>query len=152
MSPIHLIARAVIIDHGHLCVCFNPQSPSYVYLPGGHVEENESAEESVIREIKEETGETLKNIKFLGTLEHIFHRPHSCHSHEINLIFQGDLTRSRYPHMPTSLEPDTVAFRWADLKDLSSHRLLPDILTTLIPTWIQDPGSTPFYSAIHDRR
>lgn len=32
-----------------------------ISFPGGHVEEGESLEESVIREIKEETGLTIKN-------------------------------------------------------------------------------------------
>lgn len=33
-------------------------------FPGGHVEKGETLEESVIREIKEETGLTLHSVKF----------------------------------------------------------------------------------------
>lgn len=34
-------------------------------FPGGHVEKGETLEESVIREMKEETGLTLHSVKFL---------------------------------------------------------------------------------------
>lgn len=35
-------------------------------FPGGHVESNESVAESMIREIKEETGLTISNLQFCG--------------------------------------------------------------------------------------
>lgn len=35
-------------------------------FPGGHVESNESVAESMIREIKEETGLTIRNLQFCG--------------------------------------------------------------------------------------
>lgn len=35
-------------------------------FPGGHVETNESVAESMIREIKEETGLTISNLQFCG--------------------------------------------------------------------------------------
>lgn len=38
-------------------------------FPGGHVENNETLEESVIREIKEETGLTLKSLHLSGIKE-----------------------------------------------------------------------------------
>lgn len=37
-----------------------------ISFPGGHVEKGETLEESVIREIKEETGLTLHSVKFCG--------------------------------------------------------------------------------------
>lgn len=38
-------------------------------FPGGHVEKGETLEESVIREIKEETGLTLHSVKFCAVKE-----------------------------------------------------------------------------------
>lgn len=37
-----------------------------IIFPGGHVESNESVAESMIREIKEETGLTISNLQFCG--------------------------------------------------------------------------------------
>lgn len=38
-------------------------------FPGGHIEDNESATESAIREIKEETGLDIKNVESCGYFE-----------------------------------------------------------------------------------
>lgn len=38
-------------------------------FPGGHIEDNESAPESAIREIKEETGLDIKNVESCGYFE-----------------------------------------------------------------------------------
>lgn len=40
-----------------------------INFPGGHVDYNESIDESVIREIKEETGLDILNIQFVGFYE-----------------------------------------------------------------------------------
>lgn len=40
-------------------------------FPGGHVEKNESLQDSVIREMKEETGLTIKNPKLCGVKDWI---------------------------------------------------------------------------------
>ncbi len=39
-------------------------------FPGGKVEENETHEETIIREIKEELNSTIKPIKYIGKVEH----------------------------------------------------------------------------------
>lgn len=43
----------------------NPDWPGITF-PGGHVEPKESFIESVIREVKEETGLTISNVKLCG--------------------------------------------------------------------------------------
>ena len=43
-----------------------------ITFPGGHVEEKETLEESVIREVKEETGLTLTNYKFRGIVTFVY--------------------------------------------------------------------------------
>ena len=40
-----------------------------INFPGGHVEKDESIEESVIREMKEETGLDVKNVEFVSYFE-----------------------------------------------------------------------------------
>ena len=42
------------------------QNSKGLIFPGGHVESNESVAESMIREIKEETGLTISNLQFCG--------------------------------------------------------------------------------------
>ncbi|MFA7223105.1 MAG: NUDIX domain-containing protein [Bacilli bacterium] len=50
-----------------------------INFPGGHVEYNESLEESCIREMKEETGLELKNLEFVGVYEWNIIKDHIRH-------------------------------------------------------------------------
>lgn len=56
--------------HGNVLVQYREAKdwPGYTF-PGGHVEAKETLEESVIREIKEETGLILHKVKLCGVME-----------------------------------------------------------------------------------
>lgn len=49
---------------------------NYFDIPGGKIEEGETAEQTAIREVKEETGIRVKNLKFRGVMN--LYTPH-CH-------------------------------------------------------------------------
>ena len=51
----HFTASAIIISNGKVLLIWHKKSNQWLY-PGGHVEPNESPDEAVIREVKEETG------------------------------------------------------------------------------------------------
>ncbi|MDO8564458.1 MAG: NUDIX domain-containing protein, partial [bacterium] len=62
----------------------------FLRLFGGHVEFEETGEQAVRREMKEETGSDLSELKFLQATEHMFTyrgKPH----HEIIFLFEGTL-------------------------------------------------------------
>ena len=66
-------ARAIIIEDNKLLVFFRRKTIDgketiYYAIPGGHVEENETCEETVIRELKEEMNIDIEIIKYLGNL------------------------------------------------------------------------------------
>ena len=77
-------SRAIIIDNGSLLTMFrrkikNGKIKEYYVIPGGGLEENETLEENVIRELKEEFGVDIEVLGYLGkeehekTIEHYFH-------------------------------------------------------------------------------
>lgn len=78
-------ARAIIIENGKLLTIFRRkinelgEKTEYYVIPGGGMEENETPEETVKRELNEELGIKIKLIKDLGlvekekTIEHYFY-------------------------------------------------------------------------------
>ncbi len=147
-SPIHCLARAVVLEDAHLLVCYNAKRPGYFYLPGGHIEEKESAEEALKREILEETGHALVPGAFLGVIENIFDAPNGCHCHEYNFFFGGHLKASPYPDAPLSLEPGSVGFKWLSLEALEQTILFPTPLKAKIFSWEQGGDFGSFSSII----
>lgn len=140
MSPkIHLLSRAVIIHDDHLLLAYDPRKEpkhyydldvAFYYLPGGHIEFNESAEAAVLREIYEETGLDAYIERFLGILEHSWSFPGDevcCHTHEINLIFKVNFKEAN--GLTTIFQKeDHVAFQWIPLKEIHDIDFRPESL------------------------
>ena len=69
-------SRAIIIEDGKLLTMFRRKIKSdgtikeYYVIPGGGLEENETLEENVIRELKEEFNVDIEVIKFLENVEY----------------------------------------------------------------------------------
>ena len=64
-SEIELTNMCLICDGNNVLVQEKVGTKGLVF-PGGHVEEGESLLESVVREMKEETGLTIENLKICG--------------------------------------------------------------------------------------
>lgn len=69
-------SRAIIIEDGKLLTMFRRKIKKdgsikeYYVIPGGGLEEGETLEENVIRELKEEFNVDIEVVKFLGTEEY----------------------------------------------------------------------------------
>lgn len=69
-------SRAIIIEDGKLLTMFRRKIKSdgtikeYYVIPGGGLEKNETLEENVIRELKEEFNVDIEVIKFLESVEY----------------------------------------------------------------------------------
>lgn len=145
----HLLSRAVIIHDDHLLLAYDPRKEpkhyyefnvAFYYLPGGHIEFNESAEAAVLREIYEETGFDSHIERFLGILEHSWSFPGDevcCHTHEINFIFKVKLKEVN--GLTTIFQKeDHVAFRWIPLKEIHDIDFRPESLKNILPQWFAD--------------
>lgn len=62
------LTNLCLVHRGDLCLCQNRVSSQWhgLALPGGHIESGESFVDSVIREIKEETGLTIRSPRLCG--------------------------------------------------------------------------------------
>lgn len=64
-------ARAIIIENGQLLVMFRNKSGSQYYtLVGGRLDGNETPEEAVVREVREETGLQVTSAQLVFTEDH----------------------------------------------------------------------------------
>ena len=67
-NPATATVALIINDQNELLVCRRAKEPAKgtLDLPGGFIDMNETAEEGVAREVKEETGLTMKNPRLVG--------------------------------------------------------------------------------------
>lgn len=59
-------SRGILFDYDNSVVLFNKQRIGEIKLPGGGMESFENPNETFTREVKEETGCTIKNIRMIG--------------------------------------------------------------------------------------
>lgn len=125
MNNIHVIARAIIIDDGHLLVTLPLPSANYTYLPGGHVEFGEPAAIALLRELEEELGVTdAEVIRYAGTTESAFTRNNGKVQHEVCSLFIVSCPSLSHKQTPVSCEAH-IGFKWVPLADLASANILP---------------------------
>lgn len=137
-NNIHVLARGVLIDEDSILLCKTLDLPiNFYFLPGGHVEHGEAAQDAVIREFIEETESHCSIKRFLDCLEYSFEPGHSsiCHNHEYNFVFelQSDDLKVEYPL--AQLE-DHIALVWMPLAELSKIDFRAEPLRELLPQWI----------------
>jgi len=110
--------RAVIIENNKLLVFFrrrirNGEEVTYYAIPGGHVEENETLEETVIRELKEEMNLDIELLGFLGIIDLDNQEDYYYHAK----IIGGELKLSG-EELERCSNSNYYEIRWLDLKDL----------------------------------
>jgi len=62
------------------------------YRPlGGTIEFGEYGDQALVREMREELGAEIENVRYLGLCENLFHAPDGRAAHEIALLYGADL-------------------------------------------------------------
>ncbi len=131
MPKIEVIARLIVIHQGSVLLSHKIGAGS-VYLPGGHIEQNESAQQALRREAHEECGCEIEVGEFLGVVEHAYtDEAKQKRHHEYNLIFSGGLLDAPFPQPPQSREPD-LEFLWQPLDHLDEANLLPKPMREIV--------------------
>ncbi|MGG0648853.1 NUDIX domain-containing protein [Bacillus mycoides] len=122
-SKFHHIVRAIMIKDEKLLV--TEYIGHHYFLPGGHVEIGESAENALIRELREELGVTCSIKQFLGVIENQWQAKETLH-HEINHIFEIDSNELKSDFTPISKEYH-LAFHWIDFnkENINSYTIMP---------------------------
>ncbi|MGI4776153.1 MAG: NUDIX domain-containing protein [Janthinobacterium lividum] len=111
---------------------------SFYYLPGGHINSQESSQQAVLREINEETGHTGECERLLGIFEYSWNFPGDgvcCHTYEINFIFKINMP-TLDSLVQASQQEDHVALKWIKLEELNSTDFRPIELKLLLSEWL----------------
>lgn len=107
------------------------------YRPlGGTIEFGEYGRDTVVRELMEEVGEPLTNVRFIGTRENIYTLQGSP-GHEIVLIYEGDfVNKDIYDRQTVEAREGEAVFiaKWMPMSDFVGGRfpLYPDGLLGML--------------------
>lgn len=127
---IEVIARSFILVGNKVLLC-KMKGESWYFLPGGHVNFEERAEETLLREIKEELGIPIRLESFVGAVENIYTENRERH-HEINLIFLANakkiILKSKESH---------IEFALKDIESLATENILPENLKAALLEWLK---------------
>lgn len=89
-------------------------------LPGGKMDWGEAFEEGAIREVKEETGITIKNPKVISV--------HNCKNEHAHFMTVG-LIATKFKGEARVMEPDEITeWKWFDLNKLPYPRYFPSFM------------------------
>ncbi len=130
-NKFEILARALIIEDGSLLVCKN-KTEGHSFLPGGHVEFGEKAEQALKRELKEEMGLETEIRQFAGIVENMFTQDGITH-HEVKLIYEVSL-----PTKDIVSKESWIEFEWVTLNDLVRVNFLPAGLREVVVQWSKD--------------
>lgn len=147
-DKIHILSRAVIIDKNNILLCKTVDlDKNFYFLPGGHIEHGESVENSLLRELQEETGFECHIKKYLGCLEYSFEPDHSniCHNHEYSFIFEVDSVHLKSDRKVLCPEKQ-IELLWLPISDLSEIDFRAQPLKKLLDQWLSGDSGHIFMS------
>lgn len=106
-------SRAVVFDKENNVALFHATKKHYHKLPGGGVDEGESIEAALTREIKEEIGCEIDNIRELGVIEEYRNK---FKMHQFSYCFIANVSGEKgIPHLEEGEIEEGFITEWMDL-------------------------------------
>jgi len=124
-------AAAFIIKDGKLLFAKNVNHPSY-YIVGGCIEESETSEEAICRELFEETGLKLEVDKLVIVQERFTTNEVNKQRHH-EIVFFYTIKNCDNIHILDGSFSDQGTkeiFHWLPIKDLAQFNIVPEFLKT----------------------
>lgn len=125
---------------------FDAVKGTHFYRPlGGGIDPGETSQDALVREIGEELGQEVTDLRLLGVLENIFIFEERG-GHEIVFVYDGRFRDERlYAQTALTAHEDNGEILRAVWRDLNSfddhHRLVPEKLLTLLNVYIANTAA-----------
>jgi 8-oxo-dGTP pyrophosphatase MutT (NUDIX family) len=135
-GQIRAISICVFRKDDSILVCegFDHVKKDYYYRPiGGGVEYGETSSAALEREVLEEIGATITNLKYLGTIENIF-TYNGALGHEVVFVYDAEFVEKSFYDKTTFFgEEDNggiIKLSWKPLSEFTNNklRLVPEKL------------------------
>ncbi|MEO7617746.1 MAG: NUDIX domain-containing protein [Candidatus Saccharibacteria bacterium] len=138
MLKFNVTARGLIIHEGKLLICRLRSHDTFYCLPGGKLDVGESIEQTMIREMVEESGikPEVGNLLFINQLINSTH-------HRIEFFYH---IRNSQDYLDANLNEATHAneiaeWKLADIRN-DEYDLRPSFLVKLADSYLDDPDNT----------
>jgi 8-oxo-dGTP diphosphatase len=133
-SSIHVIARCLLTQENDLILC-RAKGEKWLFLPGGHVEDGESVENALKRELLEEIGDyKYSEFNFIGICKNIFSLDDNNLQHEINIVFSAKVDGE----IKISSRENHLEFVRVPKKNIADIQILPTAIKTGLIEWINN--------------
>ncbi len=131
-SHIHFLARAFLLDgKGRIVLCHTKGNDCF-FLPGGHIEDGESARGTLLRELNEELGVNKYKVgELIGICEHVFPNGNNEMKHEVNMVFEAKAPKN---FRAESIE-DHIEFVSIKIEEMRKYNILPKQLKKGLLEW-----------------
>ena len=148
--PVRNSAKAIVLSEGKILVnrCIS-KFGEYYALPGGGQRTGELLNETVKRELLEETGYSVIPIRLSGIYERVSVGRHDPNAHKIYFIFLCKLSPEP-KRLPTETDRYQIGLEWIDIHEIQQRNLFPRAIRDNLPGLI-GYGETIFIGSEKDR-
>lgn len=123
-APPRITARAIVLSPDNRCVLMYAARFGIYTLPGGGVEEGETVEHALLREIEEETGCTIASWEPLGVVEE--NRAHADYTQISHYYIVRTQDETLHPHLTAAEAANGTSAMWCSLEEAYERIAAPD--------------------------